>query len=253
MINLMKYEFRKQIFTKIVLIALTAVCEIMFLFAIAIMKDDMIRITNQILWFLFAIGMFDILFETTAVFGNDIGHKQGYLLFMTPNSNYRIAGAKLLTGAVQMFFTFTFFISICAINQELLSFRYQREINQIDQYFNAFGDKGFSFLEYFDTAIFVTIIWIWIMTISFMTISLSHTYLSKANRNLLTNTLIFIGIMFVEIIVTGLFMLPALDGNTSLMNGHVAGYLIIGDLMFILPAVLNFYIVCKLLDKKMNL
>lgn len=116
MLKLMKYEFRKTMLSKLILLAITAVMEVVFLVGVFLEKQTPLAmgITGLIL-----CGIFGILYigiESITVFHKDLNTKQSYMLFMTPNSSFKILGAKVLENGLSLLLTGVFFAVLTAIN-----------------------------------------------------------------------------------------------------------------------------------------
>ena len=110
MFKLMKYEFRKTWVTKLILLGITAAAEAAFLFNLYTDKEDGLAAS---------IGILTLL----AVFG---------VLFMTPNSCYKISGAKVLENGLSILVTGAFYFALGALDITLL-FAKQGQLNQIWQ------------------------------------------------------------------------------------------------------------------------
>ncbi len=94
--TLMKYEFIRS-WSNIFWILVTAIgLEIGFLVTWW-MKSDYIGLFFVGLTFLMAFTVFFIYLNGIKMFSDDLNKKEGYMIFMTPNSAYKIMGAKLLS------------------------------------------------------------------------------------------------------------------------------------------------------------
>lgn len=108
MLKMMKYEYRRGIFPLLVVITALAAAELLFVIGIFAEKDLLagLGITFLVMggWASF---MF-VLIYGVIIYSQDLKNKTGYMVFMTPISNYKIIGAKLLsillTGATLVAF-----------------------------------------------------------------------------------------------------------------------------------------------------
>ena len=95
MMKLLKYEFRKTAFPKLLLFAIILIMECVFLYGCLRNQDD----TKALGIILFAmVTMFGFLLVgilSLVTLHKDMNTRQGYMLFMTPNSTYKILGAKV--------------------------------------------------------------------------------------------------------------------------------------------------------------
>ena len=120
MLKLMKYEFRKTLYMKLILLGTTAAAEAAFLIGLAAGIED--------LWAGAVLALVLLAFASELVIGlaslltlhRDMNTRQGYMLFMTPNSAYRILGAKVLENGISMLLTGAVFAALGALDVSLL-------------------------------------------------------------------------------------------------------------------------------------
>ena len=100
MLKMMKYEYRRGIFPLLVVITALAAAELLFVIGIFAEKNLLagLGITFLMLGG-FASFMF-VLIYGVIIYSQDLKNKTGYMVFMTPLSNYKIIGAKLLTKSM---------------------------------------------------------------------------------------------------------------------------------------------------------
>ncbi len=118
--RLLKYEFRKTIMAKVILLVVTAVAEAIFLIGFWGNYENPMVI-GALLLFLIAttsIMLMGILSLTTL--HRDMNTKQGYMLFMTPNSCYKILGAKVIECAISLMLAGAFFFGLGVLDFSLL-------------------------------------------------------------------------------------------------------------------------------------
>ncbi len=96
MLKLMKYEFRKQLTTKFLLLAVLGLLEIYFLYGV--FSDNMDKTMRAVILLatLAFAGIFFVSFECIMTYYNDLKTKQSYMLFMVPQSTFSVMGAKIL-------------------------------------------------------------------------------------------------------------------------------------------------------------
>ncbi len=116
MLKLMKYEFRKTAFSKLILLVITAVVEIAFLLGVFLEKDNLLAIGVALLSMCAVVGVFYIGLESVIVLHRDLNTKQSYMLFLTPKSSYQILGAKVLENGISIALTGVFFAALAAID-----------------------------------------------------------------------------------------------------------------------------------------
>lgn len=94
MLKLMKYEFRKTAFSKLILLSITLLSEIVYLLGIFLKKDVFLSSGIMFLVLCATMGILYIGLESVTVLHRDLNTKQSYMLFLTPKSSYQILGAK---------------------------------------------------------------------------------------------------------------------------------------------------------------
>ena len=114
--KLMKYELRKTLFSKLILLAVTAVAEAAFLAGVFLKWDNGLGAGISVLMLCAMIGIFYIGIESLLVFHRDLNTKQSYMLFLTPKSSWQILGAKVLENGISIFITGLFFAALAAID-----------------------------------------------------------------------------------------------------------------------------------------
>lgn len=105
MLKLMKYEFKKTLFSKYVILAVTAVMQILFMVGVTTKKEDLIAWGIAGLTLSAVIGLFYIGIESILMMQQDLNTKQSYMLFLTPRTSYQILGAKILENGLAIFLT----------------------------------------------------------------------------------------------------------------------------------------------------
>ena len=152
--TLIKYEFRKSWKMKALVLFITAVLELVFLVGAISKSDGALSISIMGLTFTAICGVFLIGIYGIHVLSKDINTKQSYMLFMTPNSSYKILGAKTLENGLSVILSGVFFITLAILDMVLLSIRYDD--------FEAFAEKraikscnSFIFSSFFLLASFI--------------------------------------------------------------------------------------------------
>ena len=119
--KLLKYEFRKSMGINIALLALTALYEIYILIG-AYFRNDAILMSRLIVLFgLAGVATVAVIVLTTIkTYKKDITTNRGYMLFLTPNSGYKILGSKLLELLIVVLVGGAIFTSLMVLNTKLL-------------------------------------------------------------------------------------------------------------------------------------
>ena len=116
MLKLMKYEFRKTGFSKLILLVVTLVAELAFLLGVFLEKDRLLATGIMILFLCAVIGIAYIGLESVLALHRDLNTKQSYMLFLTPKSSYQILGAKILENGISIIMAGAFFAALAALD-----------------------------------------------------------------------------------------------------------------------------------------
>lgn len=120
MLRLLKYELRKTLASKLILLAITVIAEAIFLFGFWTRRDNTTAIGAALLFFIAIIGIGLMGILSLATLHKDMNTKQGYMLFMTPNSCYRILGAKVLECGISLLIAGVFFFALGVLDFSIL-------------------------------------------------------------------------------------------------------------------------------------
>ncbi len=120
MLRLLKYELRKTQFSKLILLGITLVAQAVFLAGFWGKKEDTLAIGAFLLFAIALTGIALVGILSVVTLHRDMNTKQGYMLFMTPNSCYRILGAKVIECALSLLLAGTFFFALGYLDFSLL-------------------------------------------------------------------------------------------------------------------------------------
>ncbi len=137
MIKLMKYELRKTMTIKLMILGATALAEIVFLIGLFANKNRMAAIGVGLLAMLAFGGVMIIGVASVVILHRDMNTKQSYMLFMTPNSSYRILGAKVLENGISILVAGAFFFALAALDLTLL-FAHEGRLAEFWNWFRDF-------------------------------------------------------------------------------------------------------------------
>ena len=122
--TLMKYEFRKSWKMKGIVLCVTAFFQLVFFFSILTESDDALGIAISGLVLSAICGIFLIGVYGIHVLSKDINTKQSYMLFMTPNSSYKILGAKTLENSISVLLAGAFFTALAILDITLATVKF---------------------------------------------------------------------------------------------------------------------------------
>lgn len=116
MLKLMKYELRKTMFSKFILLLITALVEAAYLIGVFFNWERGLAIGLAGLMCCIMFGILYIGIESLLVFHRDLNTKQSYMLFLTPTNSYQVLGAKVIENGVSILLTGAFFAALVALD-----------------------------------------------------------------------------------------------------------------------------------------
>jgi len=250
MLKLMKYEFRKQAFSKLVILALVGLIELLFFFGVVTTREKVIG-TSMMLLILFTIGaLFFLAFESILTYSNDLKQKCSYMLFLTPNTSYSIVGAKVLSAGLQIILAGIAFFAIFAIDGAILIAKYDA-IAEVKRIFLDIVSQFFKLdIAFSDVVSVVAVIitgWISTITVAFFSITLSTTFLANSKLKGIVSFAIFIGLNFLYSYIVDLALkLPTEDMTKITM------YFALYSLYMICFTIITYVGTAWMLDKKVS-
>ena len=108
MLKLIGYEFRKSWFFKAIALGITALLELLYVVGLLTRDEGTIMTGAVLLAVTASVCITGIGIISVVVLHRDMNTRQGYMLFMTPNSTYRILGAKVLENGLSILL-----VSVC--------------------------------------------------------------------------------------------------------------------------------------------
>lgn len=244
MLKLMKYEFRKQLFTKYVIFAIALIFEGFFLFYFF---RDNTNAQGIVLAIAFAFAICVIFFESIeciSTYSNDLKTKQSYMLFMTPHSTFTILGAKVLTMILTIAITAVVFFLGAFANVNMLFAKYDTLSSLYDLIKEMFELE----IKYSDIAMWTSnmiVEWIAFVVLAFFAITLSATFLANKKGKGLLSVAIYLVVAYLENRLT-LFIL----GDTALLS--TTG-VIISTVCSAIYTILAYIASAYMLDRKVSL
>ncbi|MBE5959799.1 MAG: hypothetical protein E7256_00190 [Lachnospiraceae bacterium] len=248
MFKLMKYEFRKQFLSKIVILAIVAVLELMFIYGVIAKNTDTIASAVGIFMALAVIATMYVSFECAFTYSRDLKTKQSYMLFLTPNSAYGVVGAKVLATIVQVFLTGAVFAGVIIANILFMAARYhgvKEVIEVVQQFFREAVHLDIQMDLIVSTLVYLMVYWILLIIIAMFAITLTYTFLANTRLKELVSIVLFFVILWgVDKISDAI--LPDL--------AHITSYVMLGGAGICIVLTALFYLgTAWMLDKKVSL
>lgn len=250
MIKLMKYEFRKTWITKLILLGITAVAECAFLIALYTDHNETVGISAGLLTLLAIGGILVIGLESVVTLHRDMNTRQSYMLFMTPNSSYKILGAKVLECGLSILLAGAFYFALGVLDITLL-FSKLGELNKLLDYLN-------DFLSHFtvngraialDTKTMATLAF---QLLSSWILSVSTAYLAVVVSAALLNGKRFNGLLsFVLFLILGWFTSWSARQITSGIVSIMTTLIVYGLIQLVFAAIM-YVITAQIMERKLS-
>ena len=196
MFNLLKYEFRKTWYTKAILLVFVLIAQAVFLFGIFADKYRAIALSVVALVMLASFGVMAVGLVSLFIFHRDLNTKQSYMLFMTPNSSFKILGAKVFENGLSTFLAGAFFAGLGVVDMGILAAHEGDLMMLIDMFKDLIESLQSTFAINAQNliAVFFMLLCVWLMTLTnaFLAIVLSATVLAGKKFSGLVSFIIFL-------------------------------------------------------------
>lgn len=245
--TLMKYEFRKTLLTKLIILGSTAAMELFFLISLAL-RDEHLSSTAAVGLVLLTIGGISFIgLQSVLTLHQDMNTKRGYMLFMTPNSCYKILGAKVLENGLSILLAGACFFALGMLDIGLLFVRYGR-LNEIWDFvqwiIRTLSQEVEINAQYLAVLMFnMLAAWIATVTCAYLADVISSALLNGKKHNLLVSFLLFLLLSFGITWVGQKFVVP---GQSILSVALVRGA------VFLCFAALMYVAAAQIMEKKLS-
>lgn len=200
MLKFMKYEFRKQAWSKGIILFLAAILEIVFLIGIFLDKEDYQGIGLGFLMTLSFAAIVYVGFECVDTFSKDLKTKCSYMLFLTPHTSYSILGAKIITSAIQIIVTGFAFLGLFILDGFIMISRYGKWKDIVEFVRQLIDQLLHIKVDIQGVVIMILMLlvgWLFFIVLSFFAITLSTTFLANKKFKGFVSFLIFVVISWV--------------------------------------------------------
>lgn len=246
MFKLIKYELRKQWFSKLFILIVMGILELSFLFGLLREDTEALGVSMGIMVFVGFTAIMFVSFECIMTYSKDLKTKQSYMLFLTPNSTYKIIGAKVITSVAQIGITAAFMASVIFINMSIIVLRYENIEDMIEIIQNALKEVMGLNVDY--GLILIGLVaflleWISKVIMGILAITLSATFLSNTKGKGIVSLIIFFTINYLVGRIGKLIMLESMPMFDQFMI----------DAIFMAFIIAAFYLATAwMLDKKVS-
>ena len=199
MLRLLKYELRKTLFSKLILLGITAIAEAVFLVGFWTKKENTLAIGAVLLFFIAISGIALMGILSLVTLHRDMNTKQGYMLFMTPNSCYKILGAKVIECSLSILLAGAFYFALGYLDFSLILGKgaNQQILDMINQTLQAVNDKIQLDAPHLSALVFNMIAcWICTIAIAYLSDVICTALLYGKKGNLLITFVLFIALNY---------------------------------------------------------
>ncbi|MCH5273493.1 MAG: hypothetical protein J1E35_07450 [Lachnospiraceae bacterium] len=250
--KLMKYELRKQLMSKIILLGVMALLEAILLIGLFLEKQQWVGTAIGLFFVTVFVSMFYFSFESIITFSNDLKTKQSYMLFLTPRNMYQIVGAKILVTIIQIVGVGLIFMVIGIGNMFLVASRFgelQELLDIIKELIQMLADVEIRLVEVVYVILMMLVAWLVFITMAMFAITLSSTlFANKKYKGVLSVVIYFV----LDWLVTKVAALVIPTGflKSGYLVVNTEAWAFIG--VYTVVLVLDFVGTALLLEKKVN-
>ncbi len=250
--KLIKYEFRKQLMSKLVVGFVVLALQILFLVGMLMNNSDWGALGMGGTMVVATVALIYFSFEAVVTYSNDLRTKQSYMLFLTPRNMFQIVGAKFVTTILQIFVYGCAFAAIgigdvfllCARKGNVKSF-----FEAVKAFFQMFTGVEIRLSEVIYVLLMLLIAWLVIVAMGMFAITLSATLLSNWKYKGVVSVIIFFALDWLVAKVANLVIPTGLMGSEYLVVNTEA-WAFIG--VYAVAMVLCYVGTALLLDKKVS-
>ncbi len=268
MLNLIKYEVQRR--KNAVFVVVLIITVVQSLIVLGFYKGNSWTALSVILLILLTAGVYlFVLFDGIRTYYRDLNSRQGYMLFLTPNSAYKIIGAKMIVSLAELLFFVLIATGLLVIDYLVLKSVYSEFFSMITQYLKDYiPSAGHVFVLSFSTVLQ----WLNIITTAVLAITLTVTLLSGSKYSWLVSIVFYLalntGMQFASMGIVSLFGLmddfkslsmyePAvvfLKNNMSInINTIIMKYTLIMGAMYTVYISISYFVSSMLLERRVDL
>ena len=212
---------RSSLITKLIILGITVAAQLVYLIGLWRDKDTTVIIGMLLLFFTAMFGIIFIGLQSVLTLHRDMNTKQSYMLFMTPNSCYKILGAKMLENFLSMLLGGVFFFGLGALDVSLLV----KHFPDLGSFMDAF--RGILRMFNIDLGVDASYLaslcfgmlssWFAIITAAFLADIVSSALLNGKKFNLLISFILFLARSYLMGKVSGAISAPAMQARAAEM------------------------------------
>ncbi len=205
--KLIKYEFRKQLMSKLVVGIVIVALQVLYLVGVIADNGDWAAIGLGGTMIVAMVSLLYFSFESIVTYSNDLKTKQSYMIFLTPRNMFQVVGAKLVTTVLQIFVCGCAFASIGIGDVFLLCARKGNVkvfIEAVKGFFQMLTGVEIRLVEIIYVILMVLIAWLFFVAMAMFAITLSTTLLSNWKYKGVVSVVLFFALDWLVAKVVGL-------------------------------------------------
>ncbi|MGN0395565.1 MAG: ABC transporter permease [Coprococcus sp.] len=255
MLKMLKYEWRKNILSVLIVLGVYAALEIYYLIACyGLESRSHASISMSLLFLAASFSYIFVLLYGIISYSSDLKNKSGYLVFMAPISSFKIIGAKLLSTLVTGVLLLVAICGLIFLNYNIACAQFGLD-SIIDVGTELLSMFGYSFSSILISILFFVFTFLlefyMIVTVGYLAVSISSTVLqNKKGKGFVSVLLFIVIIVLVSIVSNHLPVINSID-NTTFANQLLRNT---PELIWMIIITLSGYIGSSLLlEKKISL
>ncbi len=250
--KLIKYEFRKQLLSKIVVAFVIAGLEAFFFLGILTSNNDWIGTALALFIMAAVFSLIYFSFEAIITYSNDLKTKQSYMIFLTPCNMFQVVGAKLITTIVQIVLVGSIYLAVGVVNGLVVVAKYgtiKQVIEVIKTFFDTLSGVEIRLTEIIFLIMMFLVTWLVFVAMAMFAITLSTTVLSNRKfKGVLSIALYFLIDWLVMKVASLVMPTDMMEGEYLIVNSEAWAY--IG--VYAAALVLCYIGTALLLEKKVS-
>lgn len=243
MFALLKYEYRKTLVSKLLMLAGSVLAECIFLIGAIFNIDVLVSTGVGLLVFVAVCSFIYVLCEVMYSFELELKNKQSFMMFLTPKSSFEIMGAKTIQNLSTLVVLALFFGTLAIVDINCFT---SHSVAEIFSIFAKTFEMIFPFTKPLGGIVFVILClffgWLCLLQLGFASIVIAKTL---SNGKILASI-----IEFVVVLAGFLLFYEVFSFVNSFAN--ITALIIFILIFFVLISALLFYLTCTLLERKMD-
>lgn len=252
--KLIKYEWKKQRMSRMVILIGLGVCLLLFLGGLLFQSDLTLAASILLLAFGSILVLFYTGIESILVLNRDLRTRQSYMLWMVPKSVWEIMAAKFVSSILQMLIVFALFVAAggaCLASAIWKEEGFEAIVEAAQLMSRAFVEGGIQWEDLVGAAFLIFLAWSLVILIGFLAVILARTVLVRSRFAGLFAVILFFIINY--IVGRGYDLMYQIPGIAGLSDGGSLIGLYVWDVLYYLVICGIVFIASSLVaDKKLS-